>query len=683
MSSLDTSFSDFRRPIWSSESRDSSEETINTSLKESGNEEDDLDHIRSLSDKVEPGPASEAAAEDQNFPIQEMNTLGGQVEFCESPTSISGDMDLKKVGLKIDPHAAIIGAFAESSVLASRQASYTSNAYTLEIPVDLYLHRQPCLGILKLQPPDLQLSSPSNQHSVPFESSSCDRSASISDCLDLQRLNLLRGPSSPKLLEILNSQSGKLEGLMPSGLLEHLGRVFESTTEQSLRKLNELKESEFGAVVGPVYRIKLTLDTGLSALKSLVIGQVPNRLNGVMSLLSIAHSIVTMLVDEQNQVQFREALFLDAIEWTNAIDCREEQDAFEMLLQYLWLPEALSSVCSHGHRWSSRVWRSFRPTRTQFERIPTPLEEGLLDGETENGFRLRTGLNAQICQWYIDCEYRLWPPTDCNINRGSDFHRTCSLHHCREPYSPANYWVGTPPSFEESVRRDLLRPCTEHISSSNCHRALDTLRHELDSGQISTFDEVASLVNSQMSKLEPELALSAPIFSIRCRGAQAIYNSQKVGWLRDEIRRAANLLVSPGCGGDVDASHPPFANADRHILHELNGLPDAHSLPMDHGTASFTPSATSRTRERKRRRLCKDTRRYAPDGEVSQITKCPQCEQTFSGIASDQKSNLNRHLEHKHPHPRQASLHVCPECGEDFRRSDYLLKHKRHVHGFS
>lgn len=275
--------------------------------------------------------------------------------------------------------------------------------------MDLYLHRQSCHGILKLQPPDLQLSSPSNQYSVPSESSTSDRNASIRDCVYLQKLALLRGPSSSEFLEILNSQSGKLEELKPSRLLEHLGVIFEFTTEQSFRKLNKVKEPEFRAVVEPVYRIKPTLDAGFFALNSLVLDEVPNRLNGVMSMLFIAHSIVTMLIDEQSQAQFTEALFLDAIEWMNAIDGREEQEAFGTLLQYVWLPAATSSVYIHGHRWSSRIWRNFRPTRTPFEQTSIPFEEGRFHRETESRFRLHTGLNAQICKWYIDCECRLWP----------------------------------------------------------------------------------------------------------------------------------------------------------------------------------------------------------------------------------------------------------------------------------
>lgn len=399
ISTLDTSFSDIDCPSSVRGSQNPSDVT---------NDEDDTDHLRSLSDEVEQGPALKTVVGDPKLPIQEVDSLAGRVQFCESPTSISSEMGPNQVELKMNPWRAPIGAFPQSSVLANRQTLSMSNGYTRESPEESYLHRQPCHGILKHQRPDHQLSSPSNQHRVAYESSNCNRSASTGNCLYLERLALLRGPSSAQLLEILNAQSGKLDGIIPTSLFKQVGVLFASTSEQSLRKLNELQEPEFRAIVEPVNRIKATLDAGLSALNSLVIGQVPNRLDGVMSLLFIAYSTVILLVDEQNQAQFTDGLFLDAIEWTDAIECHEEQDAFEMLLHYVWLPAAISSVCTHGHPWSRGVWRSFRLRRTPPEPTSIPFMEGRLDHETKTGFRLRTGLNAQICQWYVDREYRQW-----------------------------------------------------------------------------------------------------------------------------------------------------------------------------------------------------------------------------------------------------------------------------------
>lgn len=154
---MDTSLSIVHSPRSASESQDPSDETINEGLLGLGNKEEDVHHIRSLSNKVEQGPASEAVAEDRNFLTSKMNTFARRVGFGELPISISSEMELKKTEPKINPCAANIGASAESSVPASRQASCTSNGYTLESSGDSYLHRKSCHGISKLQPPDLAI----------------------------------------------------------------------------------------------------------------------------------------------------------------------------------------------------------------------------------------------------------------------------------------------------------------------------------------------------------------------------------------------------------------------------------------------------------------------------------------------------------------------------------------------
>ena len=107
-----------------------------------------------------------------------------------------------------------------------------------------------------------------------------------------------------------------------------------------------------------------------SSTSSLVIGQVPDRLNKIMSLLFIASSILTVLVDKQSQVRFFEASSLDAFEWGGAIKCRVEQDAFKMLLHCVWLPTNLNPVCPRDHRWSSRVGRPSRPTPSSSSQSP-------------------------------------------------------------------------------------------------------------------------------------------------------------------------------------------------------------------------------------------------------------------------------------------------------------------------
>jgi hypothetical protein len=267
----------------------------------------------------------------------------------------------------------------------------------------------------------------------------------------------------------------------------------------------------------------------------------------------------------------------------------------------------------------------------------------------------------------------------CSTNLNSDFHKIGSDCRLLEPYSPTSDWVGKPPSFEEAVSRELIKPYIDLPFSDTCKGVLDALRYEVDIGQICTFDEVASHVNRQLSELEPERALNPPIFSAQCREAQAMYDSRKVCWLLERIRCAANRIVSPAWGRDIKASHQHFSNADTHRLHELDGFPSAPSVPVGASGASTIPPATLLIRKRKRKIPHKDPRRYALNGKALLPRECPhpQCDRTFSGLPSDQKSNLQRHIEHKHSDPSQVFAHICPVCGRDFPRRDYLLNHMR------
>lgn len=368
------------------------------------NEEDSNPHMGHLSKFEEQGSFSEDAVVDQILPTWKTNVLTRQDVFSESPTSFSHDTELKMVGLQINPSTVTEGAITESSVTTSRQTSFTSYSYSPGTHSDISSEWKSCSGIIKPQTSELQVSSPLDQQDGPFKSKTHDTSPSIYEDLSWQRLSPIGRSSPSDLLEILNS-SKKLDGLVPGTILEHMGRVFQSTTKGYLQKLDRLAESEFCAAAELGYRNQPTLDNGLSALKSLVHGEEPNRLNGALSLLSIAPSIVAVLVDEQTRVQFTEALFLDGMEWANAI-VPEERNNFRILLPYLLLT-GISSIPTHGHRRSSQGWSSSCPTRNPFKRSSLPLEDGRLDNETETGFKLRTGLHAKICMWFVDCECRL------------------------------------------------------------------------------------------------------------------------------------------------------------------------------------------------------------------------------------------------------------------------------------
>lgn len=233
--------------------------------------------------------------------------------------------------------------------------------------------------------------------------------------------------------------------------------------------------------------------------------------------------------------------------------------------------------------------------------------------------------------------------------------------------------------MEATVREDLLSLYPGHPFSDTWHRKLETLTHELDSGRISTFDEVESLLNSQMDILEPEPARHAAAISALCRGAQATFNFRKVDWFLDQIRRAPSLRASMGERGEAKAPRSPLADANAQTSFDLRQVP--HGQPPPFGAASTIPTTpptnTSPTRKRKRKPVS------ALGGKAPAVwnsTQCPHCTQTFCGTPGDQRSNLTRHLGVKHPDTCARSTSVCPECGKDFPRSDYLLNHRRRVH---
>ena len=222
----------------------------------------------------------------------------------------------------------------------------------------------------------------------------------------------------------------------------------------------------------------------------------------------------------------------------------------------------------------------------------------------------------------------------------------------------------------------MLGPHAEYPFSENFNRAIDTLRQKLDSGQICSFDEAESLVNSQISTFGSGIPHSAA-FSAQCQCAEATYKFRQVGWLLDRVQAAANRLVSPAGQGDVGASHPPLETPNMEKLYELNGHLHTSSPPGHASTASSILRVTSPARKRKRTLSRQKFSPLLPGSEVPQITECPHCKQTFSGIPNDQKSNLRRHLLSKHPNPRQASGHICHDCGLGFPRSDYLSNHRK------
>ena len=70
------------------------------------------------------------------------------------------------------------------------------------------------------------------------------------------------------------------------------------------------------------------------------------------------------------------------------------------------------------------------------------------------------------------------------------------------------------------------------------------------------------------------------------------------------------------------------------------------------------------------------------EGSPSTKTKslrCELCNLGFTGKSGDQKTNYKRHMRSAHHDGKPIP---CPECNEEFRRSDYLRRHRVKKHGW-
>ncbi|ERF69342.1 hypothetical protein EPUS_09507 [Endocarpon pusillum Z07020] len=98
----------------------------------------------------------------------------------------------------------------------------------------------------------------------------------------------------------------------------------------------------------------------------------------------------------------------------------------------------------------------------------------------------------------------------------------------------------------------------------------------------------------------------------------------------------------------------------------------------------YSPSQELGPMQRKHREGRKGPSQDALNDEASETSKCPYCEKTFSGVVCDQKSNLKRHIGHKHHHllddaPNyklpSTKEHKCPYCGTGFTGHHNVKSH--------
>ena len=209
--------------------------------------------------------------------------------------------------------------------------------------------------------------------------------------------------SPSELLEVLNRQSEKIQSPVPADLVNQLRNAYRMTIEESQQTPDSLNLSESRTTADLIKEIAPGVETGLSVLKTLVIGHVLHGLSEVSSLLFLSYSIVAMHVDGPDQAQFIDALSSDGLKWLSAVPDAEHGN-FQNLITYLRLPTDVSPRFPHAHRRSEQERTPSRPVSTFNLPNPAVLEGGLLGDETEENFRCRNGLHAQICQWFVDCE---------------------------------------------------------------------------------------------------------------------------------------------------------------------------------------------------------------------------------------------------------------------------------------
>lgn len=64
---------------------------------------------------------------------------------------------------------------------------------------------------------------------------------------------------------------------------------------------------------------------------------------------------------------------------------------------------------------------------------------------------------------------------------------------------------------------------------------------------------------------------------------------------------------------------------------------------------------------------------------AQKVTRCPKCDQPFSGSSQNSRSNLKRHMRDTHHEGGQIAC-IEPECGEKFGRADNLRIHQKKAH---
>lgn len=202
-------------------------------------------------------------------------------------------------------------------------------------------------------------------------------------------------------------------------------------------------------------------------------------------------------------------------------------------------------------------------------------------------------------------------------------------------------------SVYDEYQRTIASSCDDVMLQRN-----SSWRHDLYKEDLEKVLDISSY--SENLPVNPRPSLNT---------ALAITNQQ---WSQHESPSSARSSHSSNSGNSVSAvltpstyhgsSGSPSKDESFILTPEMSPSSSPVELPAPDSSSSRTPETTKST-----------------------SLRCPMCNTPFNGKPRDQKSNRRRHISLMH---EPISQYTCPDCDKSCKRSDYLLNHRRAVHGF-
>jgi len=150
-------------------------------------------------------------------------------------------------------------------------------------------------------------------------------------------------------------------------------------------------EPKLQGFLAPALEARPDIRAGLNALHDLHTSQSLPSLNGLVSLVFMAFSVLILTVRESELSQCTTELYLDIASWLDALALPDERQAFRTMLDVLWLPEA-------GFRSTSFGRREFCPFT-----IPKHYSaQNFQSTALADDYGLRSSMTMRICQCYVD-----------------------------------------------------------------------------------------------------------------------------------------------------------------------------------------------------------------------------------------------------------------------------------------